>query len=524
MLKLNDYTKQFVSYSNLEYITKNACDYEILDMITIFNNDAIIYITPKVDGRFEIMNKKTNDNINKKFLISTCNKNDYDTSSISFINDLFDSNYNKYTYFLRLKMIEKMLNIHKFVHIITTYDELMNILTKYDNIDYYDEYNDSEIFIKPVFLIKKSIYKDTFDKIIQLLSNNTNRGYLSDGWLVRSDCMEKILKIKPKTCMSVKLIYNNGKFYTSDFLIIDNPVLFDTDMLLINNTVYKCIIEMKNNEFVWYVKNRCEGNIAYTEKQCIKTISEYNNYINYDEIINLTIDENIFYHNIHNISDMQNLQDYNSLKSTVYEMIENIMNEKSSLTNAHILDIGCGYCNFYTYLKNNEFNNFYVGFDHNYSVLSVLYEKIYSDVILSYGDMNEIYTNTKIKYFKDRLYDWTIFIDSFDFVHDIEKMLNYLYNITDNILITGYFEHKYNTNMNIQHLKIIKTETLNDTGDMLYEFNYDWMTNAFIRKMINLDKITEIVNKTKWNLTYVDFSTYNDNDFCKIYGCIYFFK
>jgi 2-polyprenyl-3-methyl-5-hydroxy-6-metoxy-1,4-benzoquinol methylase len=343
--------------------------------------------------------------------------------------------------------------------------------------------------------------KDMIDFINNIL-NNTDRDIIKwlcfdgsfkcDGFILTPLNNKREIKIKPKSLMSIDLLYKDGYWYDRDNNTYNDIIINNVN----ENNIYRC----------YPINDKYEAKEIRYDKTKPNPYNVVNNIICLNKINYNTEWENIYYEKkIFNYDKF-----WNNIVIKNNNIIEKFINK---CDNNNILDLGCGKGKILSLIDN--YNNYY-GIDYDMNNISYSNYKYNSNKnIFNYLDLsikwNE--TNNKLYTFNKKNFDTVYTINSImHFCNDIFwEQLNNCVNV-GTIMVFNIVNHsldKYNF------------------GDS-YIYRNNNMVNYYFEHIHNepreekfIDNIDKYLNKYGWEII----ETYTpDDDLLKYYTWYYIIK
>jgi hypothetical protein len=342
-------------------------------------------------------------------------------------------------------------------------------------------------------LLDNQFYKHLTNIIAETniyISLLTNKVFKSDGFILTPLDGLRELKIKPKSLQTIDLLFDGEKWVDADNKIwIINA---EPNKKYINK-IYRCYPKINDLDDVYYIPNE----IRYDKKipNSYHIINQIQNIFKFDwNNTNLENNQIIYYENNKIITDYKLTKIINNQKNNMYDVIKSI---KPNIGKKW-LDLGCGKCKLFNYIKNIYYPNKYLGIDNDINLLSKLYSLVdeFNDILNIYPaslnlkwDINNIWNsfNWNIKY------DYVIanFSIMYFWTDIFWEQLNIL-SKEDTILIFNVVKPNSKWKFNGSYL-----ESNNNTTNI----NFKWVhLQEHSEEIISEDKIIDTIKLYKWDI------------------------
>jgi hypothetical protein len=313
---------------------------------------------------------------------------------------------------------------------------------------------------------------------------NENGIIKNDGLIITPLDGTQEIKIKPKSLLTIDLLFQNSNWIDSDNIKHDNIITNKTPK---ENKIYRCYPNNKNNMFeakeVRYDKKR-----PNTNKICkmLMSIVKFDWLKNFDEY-------NIYYQKNEKITDynISKILDENKNLFINYLKLLNPANNK------YWLDLGCGKCKFFNQIKLYNPKK-YTGIDIDIKNTIKTYKKYNEEHIfeLYNCDLGSNWDNSNYKIYNiDYNIKYDYIICNFSLMHfstDIfwcqldkitQKGSTFVFNLTS---------ENVNWNLNNSYLRSNNNES---------ELYFEWIhSNQIKEKLITSSEIIKIINKYGWEI------------------------
>lgn len=370
---------------------------------------------------------------------------------------------------------------------------------------------------KKIWLAKKGI---NLLNDLSILQNYNNNIFDIDGWILTNIDTKKSLKIKPKSHLTLDLLYDKNIWYLREEPI--NNVIYNQKLVNSGN-IYRCYW---NTQFeTWEAKEvreeKKKANNAYIEKE----LRDYHlNSWSYQDLINVIESSNLrpYY--------QQDTQKYHS-KNIGSNIIRLIDNKK-------VLDIGCGH----KYEKMSKYCEDYLGIELDYDIITKndnnlwidftkpwdfeIQSKILGNSIWKYYTQNYNKLNSKFDIFicNNTIHyaaldnkDWDNLIEEINKRSDTKSKIYIKFLDSDQLLKYNVLDKDIIHNLN--YVKKINLKNSNALSNYFIKIYYSWChIKPNIECVINKDVIIKSFNEYDWNIlkynTYIDKKTNNSwNDY-----------
>lgn len=497
--------KNFLPNKKISILTKGSVNYQI-------NKQKFTTLPPRHILPFEInylkncLIKEKSDGINIKNLpnniypYSTIIKNDVKAEYIEEL-DLYlvyDINLPNMDIIERQKFLrnehpytQKLDNLQS----INKLDELLNVIEyERNNLKKFLKSSNSDIKWYPKASFKITNFNKDFifeiNNYIEETSNKINI-YLNENGIIKNDGLiitpldgTQEIKIKPKSLLTIDLLFKNGNWIDSDYIKHDNII---TNKIPKENKIYRCYPNNKTNIFeakeIRYDKKRPNSNkickllMSIVNFDCLRNFDEYNIYYQKNEKIN---DYNI----------LRILEENNSL-------FINYLKSLNPNYNKYWLDLGCGKCKFFNQVKIYNPKK-YTGIDIDVKNIIKAYKKYNEENIFELYNCN-LGSNWSNSNYKISNIDYNIKYDyiicNFSLMHfSTDLFWTQLDKITKkgSTFIFNLTSENVNWNLNNSYLRSTNTES---------ELYFEWMHNNSIKeKLISFSEIIKITNNYGWEI------------------------
>ena len=399
--------------------------------------------------------------------------------------------------------IQNINNTNELIELINNERIILNkFIKETDNIKWYPKITFNVSSISEEF--KSSLISDMIININSELNNHINNMgiYKCDGIIITplSNNMNRDIKIKPKTLMTIDLLYDGVNWLDREKNNY-NKIIFMSNMIKPNN-IYRCY-PTSNNMY-----EPREIRYDKTKPNNFDIINMVRTIYNYDWTI--TEDKITPYYQVNNMK-----LEYSYIKELKIQeiMFNNNIERLNPKLNKLWLDLGCGKCKLIENIK--KFNpKKYIGIDYDNKILSdkINYIDIYDWVKLENCDLrNNWFEHSKWFNINNMTFDYIILnysimhlIDSDEFWKCLQKVCN-----MNTLILFNVVSDKIKSNDYILNDAYMKY----DNGNIKYFF--PWVHNIehcekFIEKNFILKKIIEYG-------FIVDNIIYNDNNLSSFY-------
>jgi hypothetical protein len=360
-----------------------------------------------------------------------------------------------------------------------------------------------------IIVNNNDIFTDIINDIILEEKNMLNELelYKCDGLILSPIDGRREIKIKPKSLLTIDLLYNNNKWYDKNNNIYDNIKLIE-DFDYINNRIYRCY---PYNDIFIAKEIRIDKKIPnnYSIIDNIYKILEYK----WDDELNIN---KYYYTNKHN----------NTLNNKIKKELDNqpnILIQHLNILNPDIhkywLDLGCGKGKLIKHIK-KYIPYYYKGLDIDVKQLNIAL-KYYDENEIIYNfnvcDLNLLWKDNKISWWSlDNKIKYDYIIANFSIMHffcdNFWNQLNYIINIGTKFMfnIVSNFSDDNIWECNNSYLKIINNQVI---------YKFEWISDEIkIEQFINEDIIKKYIKKFNWNIIYNNKIEYNKLELHNIYS------
>lgn len=497
--------KNFLPNKRISILTKGSLNYQI-------NKQKFTTLPPRHILPFEInylencLIKEKSDGINVKKL-----PNNIYPNSIIIENDIKAEYIEELDLYLvydinlpNMDIIERqkfLRNEHSYTK---NLDNLQNI-NNLDELFCYVEYERNNIkqFLKssnsdikwyPKASFKISNFNKDFifeiNNYIEETSNKINI-YLNENGIIKNDGLiitpldgTQEIKIKPKSLLTIDLLFQNDNWIDSDNIKHTNII---TKKMPKENKIYRCYPRNKNNIFE-ATEIRYDKKYPNTNKICKMLMS----IVNFDWLRNFD-EYNIYYQKNEKINDynISRILEENKI------LFINYLKMLNPSHNKFWLDLGCGKCKFFNHIKTYNPKK-YTGIDIDIKNTIKTYKKYNEENIfeLYNCDLGSNWDNSNYKIYNiDYNIKYDYIICNFSLMHfSTDLFWSQLDKITKkgSIFIFNLTSENVNWNLNNSYLRSTNTES---------ELYFEWMHSNLIKeKLVSSSEIIKITNKYGWKI------------------------
>ncbi len=407
---------------------------------------------------------------------------------------------------------EYIRNIHPFttsiknLEIINNMEELKtNIENERINLKNFIKSTSDEIKWYPKASFKINIFNDIFIKEINTYIEELNiefNNYINydgivnnDGFIITPLDGSRELKIKPKSLMTIDLKYINNNWLDDNNNIYKNI----TSGKYKEGKIYRCYPKIENNIVIFTPKDiRYDKKTPNTQNIC-KIVTSLVNF----NWLNQLHENNIYYQKTNNLFD-------NKIKKILEQnktITSNYIKSLNPSFNKNWLDLGCGNCKFYNYIKIHNPKK-YVGIDIDIKNIIKAYKKYNTenDFEVHNCDLNNNWLKYNLKLYEfsfDIKYDYIIC--NFSIMHFCNDLfweqLNKI-STTNTQFIFNVTLPNISWDMNNSYIKS------NNTCTKIY---LEWIHDKPIQeRIITKDEILNIINKYGWSINKTEKNTTNN--------------
>jgi hypothetical protein len=342
-------------------------------------------------------------------------------------------------------------------------------------------------------LLDNQFYKHLTNIIAEtsiIYSSLTNRMFKSDGFILTPLDGLRELKIKPKSLQTIDLLFDGGEWLDADN---KNWIIHYEPNKIYKNKIYRCYPKINDLYGIYYTATE----IRYDKKNpnSYNIIDQIKNIFKFDwNNADLENNQIIYYENNKIIIDNNLTKIINNQKNNIYDVIKSI---KPNIGKKW-LDLGCGKCKLFKYIKNIYFPNKYLGIDNDINLLSKIYSLVdeYNDILNIYPaylnlkwDINNIWNSFNW----DVKYDYIIanFSIMYFWTDIFWEQLNIL-SKEDTILIFNVVKPNSKWKFNDSYL-----ESNND----ITKINFEWVhLQEHTEEIISEEKIINTIKLYKWDI------------------------
>lgn len=396
--------------------------------------------------------------------------------------------------------------------IITNMNELKeNIEYERTNILNFIKSSNEEIKWYPKASFKINKFSEDFIKEINNFIEETNidlNNYINLNGIIKNDGLiivpldgTRELKIKPKSLMTIDLLYKNNFWFDNNNIIHNN--IINTNKYK-EGKIYRCYPYINNDVYfepkeIRYDKKRPNTNNIY---QIINSIVNFN-------WLNKLYENNNYYHKTEIVYDNKIKRILEQNKNIFYNFIKKIKPN----TNRFWLDLGCGNCKFFNFIKNYNPKK-YVGIDCDMKSIINAFKKYNDepDFEIHNCDLNSDWNKYNLKLFNfnmDILYDYIIC--NFSLMHFCNNQFwEYLnkFSKTGTLFIFNITIPNCNWSMNNSYLKSNNVET---------EIFLEWIHIKPIKeRIISNEEINNYAKIFEWEILKIDKN--NENNLISCYN------
>lgn len=314
----------------------------------------------------------------------------------------------------------------------------------------------------------------------------------NDGFIITPLESIQELKIKPKSLMTIDLLFDGNKWKDSNNIIWKNIIL--SNKKLYNNKIYRCYPSLINKKLFFTAKEiRYDKKKPNSNKICSLIANLYE--FNWNKPLEYN---NIYYQTIKNKTNKDNIDKeiYDNLNSNKNFLI-NLINDINPKFNLNWLDLGCGKCKIFENLKNYNPKH-YLGIDIDINCIIKANDKYNNNdnIKLYLCNLKENWniTNYKITKINDSIkYDYII--ANFSLMHFCcDLFWEQLNNIVNPNALFIFNIVKENINWN--H----KNNYLKCNNDKCHIY-FSWVhNNELIENLITEKILINYLKKYKWNI------------------------
>jgi hypothetical protein len=414
---------------------------------------------------------------------------------------VFDINIPNKTIYERqvyLRNLHYITSSKKIVPNINNIDQLINeINDERQLINTFINTNMSEIKWYPKGSWKINMTTGNYKQLIQIISEESR--YLNfilhgpfncDGLILTPLDGSRELKVKPYHLQTIDLLYDSNKWLDKEknnYNIIKNP------NKKYKNKIYRCYPIIDSDNQLKYIPKE----IRYDKRHpnSFQIIDQIQNIYKFNwNTTNLLINSKKYYENKIKINDNQIISIINKNKQILESMIKFIKPE----TNKKWLDLGCGNCKLFKYIKDNYYPKKYLGIDNDIDILSQSYYLVdqYSDVFNIYpSDLNLQWDRYNIW----NTFNWTIkyeyVIANFSLMHFCNDTF---WTQLNNITMKG---SKFIFNLVKENSVWFNDKSYLRSNSEYTEINFEWThLNKFTEPLIN--DILNYITKFNWKMIH----------------------
>lgn len=402
---------------------------------------------------------------------------------------------------------EYLRSLHPYTNLL----ENLQTVTNLDELKTYIEYERNNIknFLKSSnadvkWYPKASFRVNYFDKsFIREINNYIEEtdsklnNYINNDGIIKNDGLiitpidgSRELKIKPKSLMTIDLLFNNNCWTDNENNIYKN---ITTSCIYKENKIYRCYPKIINNKVMFTpLEIRYDKKKPNTYNICKVIISIVN--FNW---LNELAENNMYYQKTEKVYDNKVIKILEQNKSIFMNYLKSI----KPLPNKYWLDLGCGSCKLYELIK-GYYPKKYTGIDIDIKSLIKAYKKHNDENAFEIHncDLNLDWSKYNLKIYD---YDFNIKYDyvvcNFSLMHfsselfweQLDKVTKsgtiFMFNIT---IPNSDFE------LNNSYLKSNNTQT---------KIFMEWIhNNPITENIITKEDINNITNKYNWNIIQIE--------------------
>jgi hypothetical protein len=405
---------------------------------------------------------------------------------------IFDINIPNYSIIDRQIFLKKLFNLNNDIKKVNNFSELINeILEERNNLSKFISLNNNKILWYPKAAWEIHIDENNYNELTNvILEKNNLRLFNSqiniDGFILTPLNELRELKIKPKSLLTIDLLYNGENWIDSNFNIYHN-ILNVIIEPYIKNKIYRCYPIMDNNQLYFKPKE-----IRYDKK-----------YPNDNYVIEQII-------NIYNFNWTQNFKKekyyqlknhINSAKKELIKIFENhtqilnniIKNIEPNLNN-NWLDLGCGKCKLLKTI-NKYYPKKYLGIDKDTDILTKSLEiknlvfDIYPCDLSNKWDKENLWNN----------FNWNI---KYNYIFANFSLMYYCNDIfwqqLNNITVSG---SKFIFNIVKENSKWENNGSYLISNEKETEIYFNWVhSQKIIEPLITHNTVNNYINNYKWTI------------------------
>jgi len=386
-------------------------------------------------------------------------------------------------------------NINNIDELITEIQEERELLSRFIK-------NTSEIKWYPKGSWKINMNNENYNNIIKVITGKSehlniilNGTFNCDGLILTPLDGSRELKIKPNHLQTIDLCYNESKWVDKEN---NHYNIVKMENKKYKNKIYRCYPFIDSDQILKYIPKEVRYDKKYPNSYQI--IDQIQNIYKFNWESSNLLDHNSkkYYENKTKISDTQIITIINKNTQILESMISFIKPEN----NKKWLDLGCGNCKLFKYIKDKYYPKKYLGIDNDVDVLSKLYH-----LVDQYSETFNIYpSNLNLVWDKQNIwnsFNWNIKYDyiiaNFSLMHFCNNIFwTQLNNITTkgSIFIFNLVKENSNWNYNNSYLKSNTEST---------EINFEWThTSKFNEPLITETIISNYINSFNWKLIHIN--------------------
>jgi hypothetical protein len=287
---------------------------------------------------------------------------------------VFDINIPNTTIYERQNYLR---NMHYFTKNKILYNNIDNFQTFINELknerlllsDFYIKNNNNNIKWYPKASWNVTIDNLFYKELINIISESStdlyfiiNGVFKNDGLILTPLDGSREIKIKPKFLQTIDLLYTGKEWIDNDNISWNNIIMLPD--VIYNKLIYRCYPQSNNT----YIAKDIRYEKKYPNSNQIVNLIQ--NIYNFYWTSNNIYSSPIYYDNINHILTNNNnkylISLINNNNNILYELIKSL----NPIYNKKWLDLGCGKCKLYHYIKNKYIIKKYTGIDHDFNVLS----------------------------------------------------------------------------------------------------------------------------------------------------------